>query len=301
MAAYGFVSKALSDGLAAHLAMRRHLSGVLGPADAAQAGLAYHTADNVHRWVLSAGRYFGEDISSRAYFGPTQRSFSRQAQLDYQFRAGDLRLDVSLYSTREWTRARPFPGGVIDDASPPALDSEGAGGRAERTATDGAEASLTRDWHSGLTLRASLATIRQQSVVDQRRFPGAEDFPLIVRMSARIRLNESTSATAALNDRSGAPYTPVLGSTAVPSSPSVTPLFGPWNSARTGTYQTLNLTGYHLIGTSGSRNPTVVFVNLKDALDRRNPAGVTYAPDFSRKGLRPYIGRTLTLGLSLPL
>lgn len=292
---YGFASYTINRQLSFSLGSRQTLSSSLPSRTGVQAGASATSLNGRHRLVVMVGQYFGDEIPERAYYGQIDRSVSRQIELNYSYTLPELRYGASFYAIKEHTQ----PQGAVA-ASPIGFLEGNVGdqftGTLRHTSTEGAEIYASAAPTARVEAKVSLSSVRQRTEIAGVEYRGDNNFGFVFRTSAKYQFSNSEILSAAINGRSGSPFT-LLENGALQPGGEVTPRLGPLNGQTLPAFWTVNLNYLRKIHDLPRGSSPTLFVGLTNLLDRKNALLRIYTPNLRPIGFQNYPGFQITAGL----
>lgn len=270
---------------------RKILSSSLDSSISGQLSLSAATLDGRQKLIVSIGRYEGLEVPTEAYYGPIERSTSKQVEANYTISLSRATLGAGIYST--WEAA----GGYAYDSS--RADgftlSEEVTSLARITRTRGAEFYFTATIAERLRAGGSFTISDQQVRLGSFETAGANDYPHVVRGFLKYlgpRLSVDFSVTA----RAGSVYTasePLSGTVAS------APAYGRMNGDRLPEYFSADVGFVRPLTSRGFTGP-IAYFSVNNLTDHDNPTSVIPSTAGAEPRYRLFPGRRFNLGLVIP-
>lgn len=289
--AYFFATFNPGKVVALSLGSRRTIAGNLKPGYSVQFSGTLVSPDRKHKLILSAGRYSGAAVPSRAYYGPISRSVSDQVEVDYSYKLDNGKIGLTGYLSRERSDGAPYDPRVFGNAN----ITDNLTGIARLTQSKGLEAYSELSLFKALEARLSFTTVRQTMTLGGQRLRGANDYPSIIRASLRYIAPPSTSLSLSLTRRSGERYTQATGSAIVNGMPI--PSYGTINGGRLAPYLSIDGSASSPIDIGGRFGKPLFFATVTNLLDHRNPSSQILTVHTAPIQYRYLQGRTISFGL----
>lgn len=289
--AYLFATLNPDRAVAFSVGARRVIGGDLKPGYSVQFSGTLASPDGRHKLILSAGRYGGVAVPTRAYYGPISRSVSNQVEVDYSHRRKNAKIGLTGYLSTERSDGSRYDPSIFGNAN----ITDNITGIARTTRSRGLEAYTELSLFKALEARLSFTTVRQALMLGGRRVRGANDYPSIVRASLRYVMPPSTSLSLSVTRRSGEPYTPATGSTITSGVPS--PIYGTINGTRLAPYLSIDGSFSRPIDRAGKFGRPLLFMTVTNVLDHRNPSSQILTLPNVQAQYRYLAGRTVSFGL----
>ena len=274
---------------------RKVLASSLDSSIGGQLSLSAVSADGHRKLIVSVGRYEGLEVPTEAYYGPIQRSTSRQVEANYIVSLPRLTLGAGAYST--WETAD----GVAYDPSGTnrfILNDE-VTSLARSTRTSGAELYFTANPTGRLRAGGSFTISTQQVRLQSFRFEGANSFPHVVRAFLKY-FGPKLSVDFAVTARAGSVYT----ATAFPSGSIATTTaqtYGPSNGGRLPEYVSADIGFVKPLTTNRGFAGPIAYLNVNNLTDHDNPAALASSAKGAVPQYRLLPGRRFNFGLVIPL
>jgi hypothetical protein len=244
-----------------------------------------------HKLIISAGRYSGFAVPTRAYYGPISRSVSRQAEIDYLYRWRHGRIGVTGYLSEERSDGQFYDPVAFGNAN----ITDNITGIARLTKSQGVEAYTEVALAKAFGAKLSYTTVHQTLTLGGQRLRGANDFPHIIRASLRYTAPPATSLSLALTRRSGEPFTRADTSNLV--NGTFTPVYGTINGIRFPPYFSIDASFSRQIAIGATLGKPLFFVSLNNLLDHHNPSSQILTLPNAGVQYRYLSGRTASFGL----
>ncbi|CAN5366325.1 hypothetical protein BH10PSE14_BH10PSE14_04100 [soil metagenome] len=289
--AYVFATFNLGKTVALSVGSRRTIAGNLKPGYSVQFSGTLVSSDRKHKLIVSAGRYGGAAVPTRAYYGSISRSVSDQLEVDYSYKRNNAKIGLTGYLSRERSDGLFYDPGIFGNAN----ITDNITGIARLTRSRGLEAYAELALFKALEAQLSFTTVRQTVMLGGQRLRGANDYPSIVRASLRYVAPPSTSLSLSLTRRSGEPYTQATGSTIVNGMP--TPTYGTINGTRLAPYLSIDASFSRPIDIGGKFGKPLFFMTATNILDHRNPSSQILTMPNVQTQYRYLAGRTVSFGL----
>jgi hypothetical protein len=288
---YAFATVQPSASVAVSMGARLPIAGDLHSLPSFQVSGTLASADRKHKLILSAGRYSGAAVPTRAYFGAISRSVSRQVEFDYSTRWDHGRLGVNGYLATERSDGLPFDPGNFGKAN----FTDNLTGIARSNKSRGMEVYAELALFKALEAKLSFTAVDQTLRVGGTRVRGANDFPNIIRASLRYAVPPSTSLSMSLTRRAGQPYTRAEGFDFSGGTPA--PVYGTIGGARLPPYFSLDAGFSHPLKLGTTFGTPLFFGSVSNVLNRRNPSSQALTFPILPVQYRYLQGRTLSCGL----
>ena len=271
---------------------RKILSSSLDSSIGGQLSLSAATLDGRQKLIVSIGRYEGLEVPTEAYYGPIERSTSKQVEANYTISLSRATLGAGIYST--WEAA----GGYAYD--PSRADgftlSEEVTSLARVTRTRGAEFYFTATIAERLRAGGSFTISDQQLRLGSFEAAGANDYPYVVRGFLKY-LGPGLSVDLSATARASSVYTAVAPSDAIGSAPALA--YGRTNGDRLPEYLSADIGFVRPLAARGFTGP-IAYFSVNNLTDHDNPTSIIPSTAGAEPRYRLFPGRRFNLGLVIP-